>query len=79
MKIVIKINEIIEKTYRGEISMENIIFMYSLNYSHDIQASYRNKDYFVPKLRNEDGKDIEATENAEKFLAGCNWNNPSQY
>ena len=70
MKVKVKLTEIEEESYRGEISVENRSFMYSLSYPHSFQAS-NTENYFLLKLRDEDGKDIETTDNAKEFIAGA--------
>lgn len=71
MKIGVKLKEIKNDTYIGELSIVNRIFMYSLNYPHgQISPNCPRKEYFKFSLKDEDGKEVKTTKRVEYHLAG---------
>jgi hypothetical protein len=70
MRIGVKLKVISDDSFQGEIFIKDRIFMYSLNYPEGIEAVKHRKDYFKLELKDEDGRNVNATENVLYHLSG---------
>ncbi len=71
MKIQVKLKEIRENVYIGELFMGDRVFMYSLNYPYSQgNISVPREEYFELNLKDEDGKEVKITKRVKYHLVG---------